>query len=194
MLVEVFTNEKAPLPRRAMTASLALLLAAGTLAWGIAWQRSGNQLAPRVSPEGWAISFQPPRRLSSLRSLSTSLGPAYLFNGLTRSGTPTVLVVYRLTDPIPKEALSVCVRVLSASMFLAPPGDPGARPEPIRSRLGSRDAVEVQDQRLGMIVRAVVLDKTEAYAIAVGVEGTGMDPDAYRLFNLTCESVEFRSP
>ena len=177
-----------------MTASVTLLLFAGTLAWGLAWRRSGDQLAPRVSPEGWAISFQPPRRMPSLRSLSTSLGPAYLFNGPTRSGTAAVLVVYRLTDPIPTDALSVCLRVLNASMFLPPSHDAGTRPKPIRTKLGSREAVEVRSARLGMIVRAVVVDRTEAYAVAVGIEGTGMDPDAYRLFNLTCESVEFHSP
>ena len=63
--------------------------------------------------------------------------------------------------------------------------------EAVQSRIGSREASELRDPRLGMVVRALVLNPNEAYAFALAVHRSEIDPDVYGLFDLMCSSVEF---
>jgi hypothetical protein len=58
------------------------------------------------------------------------------------------------------------------------------------TRLGPFRAVEIQDPLLGVVVRAAEVGGAGTYAVSLAVEGPEIDTENYRVFDLTCASVE----
>ena len=193
MVVEVYAGVKPASPRRALFGSICLLTAASALAATMAWQRSGELVARGIEPPGWSISFRTPRRFDSRQFGSTKLGSAFLCHGRTRTGTPASLALYRLEGPVKVDSLMVCERVLSAHEWIPLPTAATTRLTRFDKKLGRFDAAEIRDEQLGVVVRAVVLEDDDAYAVSLGVEGAEIDPHTYRLFDLTCSSIEYRT-
>ena len=190
MVIEVYSIQKPVVPRRALVASILLLLLASFLAVAMTWARGGDALGSRLEPEGWSISFRPPRRFSGEFGLS-GLGPAYQFYGSTKPEGVAILVVYRLEDTTPGSAREVCEQVLSAHIGLAMPPVGTARFAWFDRKLGPLDAVEVWEPLMDVLVRAVALEPGDAYALSIGVRGGRISPDTYRLFDQICASIEY---
>ena len=193
MVVEVYASGKPAIPRRALFASIFLLVAASALAAAMAWHRSGELLARGIEPPGWSISFRPPRRFHSGQFGSTKLGSAFLCHGRTRAGAPAALAVYHLEGAVVGGAQAVCERVLRAHAGLPLPTAGMTHLTRFDKKLGRLDAAEIRDEQLGVVVRAVVLDSDDAYAVSLSVDGADISEDVYRLFDLTCSSIEYRT-
>ena len=192
MAIQVYSIEKPAVQRRALIASILLLLLASCLAAAMTWARSSDAPGPRVEPEGWSISFRPPRRFNGTFGLTT-LGPAYQFDGSARPEGVAILVVYRLGRRSADGARDVCERVLGAHFGpnLHPVGT--ARFAWFDRRLGPLDAVEIWEPLMDVLVRAAVPERGDAYALSVAVRGGRISPETYRLFDQTCRSIEFRT-
>lgn len=190
MLIEVHTREKPAVARRALACSIFLLVLATTLAAVMTWRRSGEPLMPRIEPNGWSISFRPPRSVEEGRFVLSEMGPAFVFYVRTQTGVRATLAVYRLLGAAVGDPQAVCDRVLHAQM-----------PMPLHARgllpltwfdkkLGPHDAVEVWDPQIGVVVRAVVLGNDHAYAVSLGLGGQPIKPDGYHWFESICDSIE----
>ena len=193
MVVEVHTRKKPAIVRRVWFASLLLLAVACALAAAMTWSRSGQVLSPRVEPLGWSLSFRPPRNFRHGQIGPTRLGQAHLFFGQTEGGMEVVLGVYRMTKMAGEDAQAVCEHVLGVFERGLPSIGGMAPVTWFDRKLGPLDAVEVWDPLLGMVIRATVLRNGEAYAMYFAVEGP-IDRNIYRVFDLACDSVEYRSP
>ncbi len=193
MAVEVYTGVKLAIPRRTLFASIFAFLLVSLLAAAMTWTRSGDKLAPRITPEGWSVSFRPPQRFVGEFGL-TKLGPAYQFYGSTKEGVPATLVVYHLEGTWTGDAATACDRVLRAHIGPGSPPAGIARLTRLDRKLGTLDAVEMWDSLLNVVVRAVVLEPGNAYALSASVHGAPLDAESYGLFNHICASVEYRRP
>lgn len=191
MVVQVHTSGKPASPRRALLATMFLLLLASILAAAMAWTRSMVTLGPWIEPEGWSIAFRAPRRFSGEFGL-TSFGQAYQFQGRVTPQAVATLVVYRVEAAGAGDASDVCDRILSAYLIDLPPLSMSVQTRS-DTKLGAREAVEIWDPVADILVRAVVVRPGEAYAVSLSVRGASINPATYRLFDQTCASVEYRS-
>lgn len=192
MAIQVYSIERPAVPRRALIASILLLLLASCLAAAMTWARSSDAPGSRIEPEGWSMSFRPPRRFDGTFGLTT-LGPAYQFDGSARPEGVAILVVYRLEGTSAHGARDVCECVLGAHFGLGITPVERAHFAWFDRKLGPLDAVEVWEPVTDVLVRAVVLEHGDAYALSVAVRGGRISPETYRLFDQTCSSIEFRT-
>lgn len=188
MIIEVHTREKPAVPGRAWLAAFLLLVVASALAAALSWGRAGDVLSARIEPPGWMISFRPPRRFETGEFGHTAFGQAYRFHGATPAGDAT-LAVYRV-EGIDIDARALCDRLLQAHWGLDPPPVGMSRLTRLDTRLGPFRAVEIRDPLIGVVVRAAELGGAGAYAVSLAVQGAEIDRESYRLFDLTCASVE----
>lgn len=191
MVISVYTSEKAALVRRTWLTSVFLLLVASTLAATVVWR---NPLAARITPDGWSMSFRPPRSFQPARPELTPLGSAFLFAKRSSDVSTAFLVVHRIGGATAdaSDAREVCERVLKSYSEVP---DASSRVVPVARfdrTFGARDAVEISDPALASVVRAVLLSNHDAYAVFLRVIGSPIDKSTYRLFDLTCQSAEFR--
>ena len=195
MVVEVYSPIKPAVPHRAVILSVLLLALVSLLAASMVWQRSGDDLGPRVGPDGWRASFRPPKRFfpgELIHGEKTAFLPFY---SRGPGGTVAELVVWEIGVEGSVEPGVICtlIRTRYASQFgLAILGN---RDVIAPSRLGEVEGVEHRDPRGETVVRAVVLDGAGiACAISLNVKGERISERLYELFDLTCLSVEYRNP
>ncbi len=191
MVVEVYTGHKPALVNRTWLSTVAMLIIASGLAASMTWQRSGRLLADRIVPAGWGISFRPPRDFESVSRDGSDPPAAVRYRLVGAHGAAAELAVWQIHAPAGVNATRVCdviLRQIDVSWlrsFFSPP------PTRAEAELGGRRAVEILDPATQTAVRAIVLDSGVAYAVSLRVEGAAMDKGVYRLFDLTCRSVEF---
>jgi hypothetical protein len=191
VVVQVYSYTKPANRRRTLLASLGLLIAAIALAWTMAAGRAGGTALPRVTPPGWAISFQPPPRFRNDQYGYTPLGPAYHCDSVTPGGRAVLLEVYRLEGGDVPDPLAACDRVLQAFLTQPAPGMYSPNLTRFDKKLGPLVAVEVWNPfASGMVVRAAVLPGGDAYVVTLGVQGGEIGQDLYHLFELACASIE----
>jgi len=193
MPVEVYGQAKPASPRRALGASVALLLLAALLAAAMTRARGGDPLGPRVRPEGWLASFRAPRRFQGEDYGLRDIGLPYIVHGKTRAGSLATLAVYRVDGPSFRSATALCDSVIRAHLGFPRGLWPTRRLTRLDRKLGPEPAAEIIDSNAGGVVRAVVLPGGEAYAVWLGVEGPAIDRSTFRLFDLTCQSFEFQT-
>lgn len=191
MVVQVYSYTKPANRRRTLVASVGLLVAAGFLAWMMTASRAGGMALPRVTPPGWAISFQPPPRFHNDQYGDTPLGPAYQCGSFTPDGRVVLLEVYRLEEGDVPDALAACERVLQVFLPQPAPGVYSPNLTDFDKKLGGLDAVEVWNPfASGMVVRAAVLPSGDAYVVTLAVQGGEIGRDLYQLFEFACASIE----
>jgi len=175
---------------RTMPAALALLVLALALAATMSRTRGKETMGARIRPGGWTASFRPPRRFRSEQFGAVPVDLPYIAHGRTRSGADAILAVYRLDASAFADPTAVCDSVIRSNLRLRS-GDPlTARRVRLDRRIGSEPAAEIALVDAGIVARALLLPSGEAYAVWLGVAGTPMDDDTYRLFDLTCLSFE----
>jgi len=114
----------------------------------------------------------------------------YRFVAILGQAAAAELTVQRMELRPGADAIEVCYALLSPHTsllrsLLARPPERSVEP------LGDREATELRDTAIPMVVRAVVLSPGLVYAASMRVEGATLDESLYRLFDLTCRSVEF---
>ncbi len=194
MVIEVHVSGRSAKPRRALFAFIFLFVITCFLAAAMSWSRSSDILGPGIEPPDWSISFRPPKRFVGEVGL-TGLGPAFQFQGRVGSKAVATLVVYRVESsgiPGAEDALGVCDRILRAHFGDQPPSALMAQTR-YDVRIGPREAVEVWDPALDMLVRAVVVEPGDAYAVTFSIRDAPISPDTYSLFDQTCMAVQFRT-
>lgn len=191
MTVEVYTAVRPAIPLRAWVSSLLLLISASGLAGWMSWSRAGELLAPRIEPQGWDISFRPPRRFEPVMPELVAPANAITYGAPATSAGMAELVFRRVEAAPNLDAAEICNLILRphASVLLAI-----FAPTPTRSveKLGPLDAVQVHYPGIPMIVRAVRLDHGSGYAVSLRVAGGPIDDALYHSFDLTCRSIEFK--
>ncbi len=193
MPAEVYSTQKPASPVRAWATSILLLAAAVTLANSMS--RSGlgmGVFGERIEPEGWDIAFRPPANFRPVESSPELFSSTYSFEYSGREGLTVALTFWRLHALDGTTALDVCREVLnhSKSWLTILFGPPRTRTE---ARIGERPGVEIHDPAIPMIVRAVVLENGWSYAVSFRLHGALFDESLYRLFDLTCHTVQFKS-
>ncbi len=194
MQVEVYSSEKPAVAGRALLAAILLFVFASGLALGMTLLRDGVRLAPRVSPEGWSISFRPPRGYLMAPPSPTRFGVAVQFVGRTRSGGAVTLAVHRIENADSRDAEVICDRVLRSYVGLQMALGSLARQTRTDVKLGPFDAVEVWEPALGVIVRSAAISGGYAYAVSLGSADIEDDTEPYETFELMCNSFEQRVP
>ena len=192
MTVEVYSGIRPVHPHRAFWAAVSLLLGVGTLAAGMAWQRSHQVLGDRIQPRDWDISFRPPRRFGTDLPFHEPNAGLYRFIGRTRRGAPALLDVWRLDETHGNNAKSMAEAML-ADYALIQSRDPRLLDvEQSAQPIGSLTGVEIRDRQLAAVIRVATVESGVAYGLSLYVRGGPLDDHTYQAFDLTCRSVEVR--
>ena len=193
MPAEVYSTTKPPAPYRAWLIASFLLLLASVLAGDLVHRGSGSWTAgDRIQPQGWEMSFRPPAQFEEVDPNPERFGATYLFRHRGSDGRQVELTFWRLRAD-EASAATVARTIIEKSkswfsMLLGPP------PTKAVGRLGDRDALEVLDPAIPMILRTLVWESGWAYAVSIRAEGGPIDEGLYALFDMTCRSVRFRAP
>lgn len=196
MAIEVYSATTSTPPLRTVAVTVLLFAATCLLAASMSWRRAGETLGPRLEPQGWGVSFRPPKRFIQTELSQTEIGSVMLL-----SGEGANLAVWRMSPPGDVDADDLCILILQQYEAAAawgtrthsqPPSQsdlPPAANEPI----GSRPAVERFSANHKVVVRAT-MEGGPGYAISMVVISAPLPADAYRVFDLTCKSFEFPGP
>jgi len=201
MLVEVHSTVKPASPARAWATASLLLIVAGSLAASLTRSGSGHGLlGDRIEPQGWDITFHPPAMFQEADSPPEHFSSTYRFQHVRHEGDLVELVFWRVRAERGATPLTVCRDVLdSAESWLTILFGPRrARTE---APIGNRKGLEVQNPAIPMVVRALVLDHGWAYAVSLRAQRSAdvdgpraqIDESLYRLFDLTCRAVRFKT-
>lgn len=194
MQVEVYSSEKPAVAGRALLAAILLFALVSGLALGMTLLRKEVRLAPRIRPEGWSVSFRPPKGYLMAPPSPTRFGVAVPFVGRSRSGGTVNLAVHRVQNTDSRDAKVICDRVLRSYVGLLMPLGSLARQTRTDVKLGPFDAVEVWEPALGVVVRAAAISGGDAYAVSLGSPDAGDDAEPYETFELMCNSFQQRVP
>ena len=121
----------------------------------------------------------------------TTPANAIAFRGPTASGEMAELIFRRIEAGQNFDADEICNRILRphASLLLAVFA---AAPTRSIEKLGPLDAVQVYYPGIPMIVRAVRLQNGFGYAVSLRYEGSSIDEQLFRTFDLACRAVDFK--
>lgn len=190
MVLQVYTSQKPALPRRAMIGSIALLVSACLLAATLTNRRTESLVDEPVKPPDWSITFRPPRLFQFMEQDQVKLGSIFVFSGKTRNGSQALLFAYQISPPMRADAADVCRTVLNETLWQEHRSQQRQTPEAIEELLGDLGAMQISDPTRGVIVRATIVSKNEAYAIALQVHPGMLDSWAVDLFDQVCDSVQ----
>lgn len=193
MPAEVYSATKPPAPYRAWVIGSFLLVAASGLAGDMVQRGSGLWKAGSlIQPQGWEMAFRPPAQFVEVDPEPSLFGSAYVFQQDEPGGRLVELTFWRLrVDDANSIKVARTILEKSRSWFSLLLG-----PSPTRTvgRLGSKDALEVVDPAIPMILRTIISETGWAYSVAIRIEGGSIDKTIYALFDMTCRSVKFPSP
>ena len=188
---------RAESPHRALTVSILLLVLAAALAWQMARRREGDPLGERNHPRGWTISFRAPRFMLEGESIRRGQEEIVLFYSPLGDAAELTLAFRRVPVRRDTTAIDVCRQVYNARAGWLSGLYRFTFPRPARSELTGKEAVQVIDQRLGLVVRAIVLPRGQAYAVSLSVESGSaikLSDDLLGLFERVCDSVQLEHP
>ncbi len=193
MPVEVYSTVKPASRVRAWATASLLLIVAGSLAASLTRSGSGHGvLGDRIEPQGWDITFHPPAMFQEADSSPEHFSSTYRFQHVRREGGSVELIFWRVRAESGATPLTVCRDVLdSAESWLTILFGP--RRTRTEAPIGDRDGLEVHNPAIPMIVRALVLENGWAYAVSIRLRGAPFDEPLYRLFDLTCRAVRFKT-
>jgi len=190
MVVEVYSQLKPPVGRRAVLAAAVLLLLTLLLAFSLTRRRAVPPVRARIEPAGWSISFDAPSRY--YQEGRTDSGYAFSFVDRLRDSSPVAISVHRL-QPHPGESEAQIADQLA--LAVAPQYRDFVGVAPLYwfgRRLGPFEAVQLWEPRLNLVVRATRMDGSgEGYAVAIQA-AEPLDADLMARFESVCESVRRR--
>lgn len=192
MPAEVYSSIKPAVPFRTWLVSFSLLILASALAADLVHRGSGTWTAgDLIQPDGWDLAFRPPAQFVEVDAHPRLFGSVYVFQNTDRSGRLIELSIWRQkVDGGSAAKLARFILEKSKSWFGLLLGPPPTRTV---GRLGDRDALEIHDPAIPLVLRAVALDNGLGYAVSLRVEGGPIDEPLYGLFDMACRSVRFRS-
>ena len=196
MPLEVQTAGMPAAPHRALIFGVVLLALTCALAGSMVRSASRKvlglrDLGLRVAPPGWAISFQPPRGFEPGETTDAGATSVRGFVGATPDGAEVTLTVRHLGIAPPHVDSETVARSVAGSFaawrrgYSKRPGHSQQVPS-----IGTLEAVEIFNEQITTVVRAVVFPDRRALALSLSVHGgASLDVQLYRLFDLTCRSV-----
>jgi hypothetical protein len=193
MPVEVYSTVKPASRVRAWATASLLLIVAGSLAASLTRSGSGHGVfGDRIEPQEWDITFHPPAMFQQVDSSPDHFSSTYRFQHVRREGDSVELVFWRVRAQSGATPLTVCRDVLDSpepwlSILFRP------RRTRTEAPIGDRNGLEVHNPAIPMVVRALVLENGWAYAVSIRVRGAPFDEPLYRLFDLTCRAVRFKT-
>lgn len=190
MPAEIYSAIKPAVSYRAWLISAFLLIVASALAGNMVQRGAGSWRAgDLVQPEGWEMSFRAPAQFIEIDPDPRQFGYTYIFEHRPSAGPRVLLTFWRIRAG-DTSASNVAKAIIESSrswfslVF-------GPAPTKAVGRLGSRDALEILDPAVPLVLRTLVWDSGWAYAVSLRVEGGPIDPGLYALFDMTCRSVRF---
>lgn len=192
MYIEVHAPEKKAVPRRALLATVLLMVATTSMAGYLVWLRSNSPLSVIFDPPGWSITFQAPRGfLPIYNHQRNKLGTSFRFYNEKPDGTRVMIMVIRVNPDFGNNPETLCNRILGnftpKSLLIMG----GHREDRADIKIGPIDAHEVWDEYLGIIVRAGILSEDDYYAVLIR-SSDKIKPDLYEIFDQVCNSIKLR--
>ena len=193
MPAEVYSVTKPAAPYRAWLIASLLLLLASALAGDMVQRGAGLWTAGGlIRPQGWEMAFRPPAQFEEVDSDPQHFSATYVFQHRDKDGRLVELTFWRLrADDAPATKVARTIMERSKSWFSLLLGPP---PTKTVGRLGNRDALEVLDAAIPMVLRTLISESGWSYSVSLRVEGGLIDENLYALFDMTCRSVQFRAP
>lgn len=100
---------------------------------------------------------------------------------------------WRIGKPPTDSPLAICMSLLAEFDAITPRQRQAPIPPSRGTQLGPLDAVERLNQQRTAVVRAAIAESGTAYAVVMLSNATAVvdrDGELYRLFELTCRSIE----
>ncbi len=186
MVIAVHNVSKPAIGRRALWATLILLLLTVALAYQMTLTRS------RISPAQWGISFIAPKGFT--RRIPAVPSRFIPFVSSATSGVKATVVVWQLGDlgePNPAKIPAMVIRQIEDVPERPGPGD--QQSHPIRKMLGPVEGAEQVSPLGTSLVRTAIFDRRGVYAISLSVESGGrINQKLYDIFDQMCQSVQPR--
>ena len=189
MPAEVYSATKPAAPYRAWVLSVLLLLVACVLAANVVRQGAGTwRPGSLIEPEGWEIAFRAPAQFEEVQAPKELFGAVYIFRQTDADGRLLEMLFWRLRADGQTSAGKIAQAIVDKSrswlsLFVGPPATRSL------GRLGNREAVEILEPTVPMVVRAAILPSGWSYAVSLRIEGGPIDTGLYALFDMTCRSV-----
>lgn len=192
MPAEVYSTTKPAAPFRTWIVSLSLLIVASALAADLVHRGSGSWTAgDLIQPEGWDLAFRPPAQFVEVDTHPELFGSVYVFQFTDRLGRLIELSIWRQkVEGASAAKLARFILEKSKSWFGLLLGPPPTRTV---GRLGDRDAMEIHDPSIPLVLRVVALESGWGYAVSFRIEGGPIDEALYGLFDMTCRSARLRT-
>lgn len=191
MPAEVYSATKPSVPYRAWLIAAFLLLVASVLAGDMVQRGSGSWKAGELTqPEGWEMSFRPPAQFKEVDPEPQQFESTYVYEHRSAAGVRIRLTFWRMR--VGNASAYDVARVIiesSRSWFSLVLGP---APTKAAGKLGKRDALEILDPAVPLVLRTLVWESGWAYAVSLRVEGGPMDAGLYALFDMTCRGVRFQ--
>lgn len=191
MPAEIYSTTKSAAPYRAWVIAAFLLVLASVLAGHMVKRGSGSWRAgDLIQPEGWEMGFHPPAQFSEVDPEPEQFGSTLAYEHRQSGGRRLRLTFWRLRadDASAYKIARIIIEASRSWLSLVL----GPAPTKALGRLGSRDALEILDPSIPLVLRTLVWDSGWAYAVSLRVEGGAIDPGLYGLFDMTCRSVRFQ--
>lgn len=192
MTIEVHSTGKPAIAGRATI--IMALVAMGTLAlagW-FAHARGSDPLGARMTPEGWSVSFRPPREFTPRHLLvSHVLGPAIRFSGPCGNGE-CELTYWQipLRELIDAETLAGLVAQSTRAWTWSDLVGRRAPSEAAPAMLGTMRGAEIVNESEGTQVRAAAMSPTIAAAVALKHPPVPLNSKLRDAFDASCRSLE----
>lgn len=193
MVIQIHNGAKPVLPRRTLAFSVLLLALTSMLAADLTGRRAGDPLGPTLTPDGWNLSFRPPKRFVPGDAVRTRIGDALLFYGPLEQGAAEALAIWRINEGIVEGADGTCTLLLGQFGSPSPDAAPISGGTSNGTPLGPLPAAERISRERTTVARAVVLATGEIHAVSLQTQGAVINDQMYRLFDLTCRSIEYAS-
>lgn len=192
MAIEVYTTTKPAHPRRAVAASIGLLIVVALLAWTMAQDRAGHRPGQRIEPAGWSASFECPPEFQRYQVLPSTWGAIYRFYGRREDGSPRVLELQRIAAGHRNNPLTLYIHVVRMHLGVSVSPFDTLPCERHDKKLGPFQAVELWDPLLpNVVLRVASVPTGESYAVVL-IAGARIDPSTYTTFDDVCTSVQYQ--
>ena len=194
MVVELYNGTKSASATRARVLSIILLALACVLAAMMSWSRGRQPLDIRIEPPNWRISFRPPKRFTQGELVQTSFAEVIALFGVTTHGAGARLAILRLHPSVADDPATLCAELVRQYAFVPPHEGLSPVAGHTGAKLGPFDAVQTMAPSRSAVARVAALPTGIRYAVALAVDGEPIDDDLFRLFELTCASIEPITP
>lgn len=189
MDIEVHSFSRDISQRRTLLAAAFLLILSCGLAVGMSWRRAANPLVPVLTPQQWKVLFSVPRRFETGEARVARDASALPFFGESSDGVKVFCILWRGTRESGVDLETTAQDILrefgvGVNWF----GEARTRPAKAEP-MGEQEGLELISVSESAVIRiAAVAD--EVYAVLFATQRAKLDPEMFRLFDLTCRSMK----